>query len=87
MKNKKKGFNPFDETMKLGQLSAGTVIAGGIPSMIGKHLPGSETTTSKINNMAGKTLPLIPMMHGTKTVFGSMGMLQDVERKAKRKRR
>jgi len=87
MKKKKKGFDPLDETLKLGQLGAGTVIAGGMPSMIGKNLPGTSTTLSKINATSGKVLPIIPMMHGTKTVFGSMGMLQDVERKAKRKRR
>lgn len=83
---KKKKFNPMDETIKLGQVSAGTMVVGGIPSMLSPSLPGSETTATKINSMSGKTLPLIPMMQGAKVAFGSLGSLQDVERKIKRRK-
>jgi len=86
MKKKNKKFDPLDETLKLGQLSVGTMMAGSMPHMIGKNLPGTSSTASRIGNVTGKVLPIIPVTQGVSSVFGSLGSLQNVEKKIKKKR-
>jgi hypothetical protein len=82
----KKKFNPLDETLKLGQIGAGTMMAGSMPHIIGKSLPGTSSTASRIGSATGKVLPLLPMTQGISSVFGSLGNLQDIEKKIKKKR-
>ena len=83
---KKKKFNPFDETIKIGQVSAGTMIAGGMPGMLSKHMPGTQPTADRISNATGRVLPILPLTQGVSSVFGSLGNLQGIEKKIKKKR-
>jgi len=82
---KKKKFDPFDETLKVGTLSAGTVLAGGMPYMIGKNLPGTSGVASSISH-ASRPLGLLPVMQGTSSVFGSLRYLQDSVKDKKKRR-
>jgi hypothetical protein len=83
----KKKFNPLDETFKLGQVSAGTMFAAGTPHMIGKNLPSTQSTANRISSTTGKVLPIIPLTQGAHSAFRSLGSLQDIEKKTKKRRR
>jgi len=87
MSKKSKKFDPLDETLKLGQIGAGTVIVGSMPFMIGKNLPGTEATATRIGTASGRVLPIIPVTQGISSVFGSLGSLQDAVKKPNKKRR
>lgn len=86
MSCKKKKYDLFDETMKIGKISAGSMVAGALPGMMSSGLPGTQETADKISSVAGKTLPMLPRIQGMRSAFGSMSMLQEVEKKAKRRR-
>jgi len=86
MKKKNKKFNPLDETLKLGQVGVGTMMAGSMPHIIGKSLPGTSSTASRIGSATGKVLPILPVTQGIHSVFGGLGSLHDVEKKIKKKR-
>jgi len=85
MKKKNKDFDPLKSTIDVGTLSAGTLLAGGMPSMIGRNMPGTCNTLNSINKTTGKTLPLIPMTAGVGTLFKNMDMLEKPLKKNKRK--
>ena len=86
MKQKKKyGFDPLDETLKIGQVSAGSMIVSGLPGMMSKSLPGTTQTASKINSMTSSSLSLLPRVQGMSAVFGSLNMLNDQIKKPKRR--
>ena len=84
-KKKEKGFDPLDETLKFGQVSAGTMLVGGMPHMIGKSLPGTSGMADRISNVSGRVLPVFPVMQGTHSVFGSLRYLEDTVKNKKKR--
>jgi len=82
---KKYGFDPLDETIKIGQVSAGTMIVSGLPGMMSKSLPGTTQTASKIGSMTSSSLSLLPRIQGMSAVFGSLSMLDNQIKKPKRR--
>ena len=86
MGKKKKGFDPFDETLKVGQVGAGTVMATGMPYMIGKGLPGTSNTMAGVSKASG-SLSILPVIQGGSSVFGSLRYLQGSVKNKKNRRR
>lgn len=80
MSRRKKGFDPLDEVLNVGSVSAGTMFVGGLPGLIDSPI------SDKVSGVMGKTLPLLPLTAGVGSVFRSMDNLIDVERKIKRRR-
>ena len=80
---KKKVFDPFKAVVDHGVLTAGTIGSIGIAGKINQTMPSS--TGSKI--MGGMdSLKIIPVVHGAGIAMGSLGMLGEVEKKARKKR-
>lgn len=77
---KKKKFDPLDEVLNIGSVSAGTMFVGSLPGLIDSPI------SDKVSSSMGKTLPLLPMMSGVGSVFRSMDNLMDVEKKTKRRK-
>jgi len=84
MKKQRYGFDPLDETLKIGQLSAGSMIVSGLPGMMSKSLPGTTQTASNISSMTSNSLSLLPRVQGISAVFGSLNMLDDQIKKKRR---
>ena len=84
MSKKKKEYDMFDETMKVGTVSAGSMFAVSMPGMIGDRLPGTCHVRSGISK-ASRPLSILPTIQSTSSVFGGLGMLQDVAKKTKKK--
>ena len=85
-KNKKGyGFDPLEETLKIGRVSTGTMIVGGLPGMMSKSLPETSQTASKISSATSGSLSLLPRVQGMSSVFSSLSMLDDQIKKPKRR--
>lgn len=84
MSRKKKKYDLFDETMKVGTVSAGSMFAAGMPGLIGNRLPGTCNVSRGISK-ASKPLSMLPTIQSTSSVFGGLGMLEDVAKKSKKK--
>lgn len=76
----------LDTTLDIGAVSAGTVFAGGMPHLMSRSMPGTESLAGTIGTRTSSSLALIPTTMGVGAAFGSMGMLRDVQKKAKRKK-
>ena len=85
MSKKKNKFDLFDETMKIGTVSTGTMIIGSMPGLLSRSMPGTETTANNIMSKTSRPLGLLPVIQGTSSVFNSIGMLTDIEKKCKRR--
>ena len=76
MYKKQKGFDPFDFTMKQGQLTMGTQLTMGAVGMIGNKFPGGGKISAGMNTMG-----LLPTIHATGGVFQSLHMLGKLGKK------
>lgn len=78
---KKKGYDPFKETMDVGLVGVGSVGVVGITGHIAGRMPhhGAGTSSSIIHSM--DTIKILPTMKATGSVFGS---LRHLEKKVKK---
>lgn len=81
---KKKKFDLMDETMQIGKISTGTMIAGSMPGLLSSNLPGTQNTANKISTVTSKPLSLLPTIQATSSVFGSLRLLEDQQQKIKK---
>ena len=84
MSRKKKKYDLFDETMKVGTVSAGSMFAVGMPGLIGSRLPGTCNVSRGISKTSS-SLSVLPTIQSTSSVFSGLGMLEDVAKKSKKK--
>ena len=82
--SKKKKFDLFDETMKIGTVSTGTMMVGSMPRMLSRSMPGTESTANNIMNKTSGSLSMLPVIQGTSSVFGSLRLLEDQQHKIKK---
>lgn len=80
---KKKGFDPFEAVVKHGKLTAGTIGVMGVTGRMADVMP-SPQSAKIVSGM--DTLKVLPTVHAAGITMGSLGMLSDVEKKAKRRR-
>jgi len=78
---KKKSYDPFKSVMDVGTVSIGATTMTGLAG----RLPSSPSS-SKIQGGMG-TMGIIPTTMGAASAFGSLGMLEDVAKKAQKHKR
>lgn len=80
MRQKKEKYDLFDETMKVGTVSAGSMFAVGMPNMIGGKLPGTCNVSKGISH-ASKSISVLPTIQGASSIFGGLRMLEKTDKK------
>jgi len=83
MSKKKKGFDPFKAVVSHGALTVGTIGSIGIAGRVNTMMP-SAPGTRIMGSM--DTLKVVPTVHAASIGIGSLGMLGDVEKKARRRK-
>lgn len=83
----KKKYDLFGNIMEHGKISIGTVGVVGLTGRFAEQMPAGGSGTSSNIMRSMDTMKIIPTVHGAGVAMGSLSMLGDVERQAKRRKR
>jgi len=83
----KKKYDLFGNVMEHGKITMGTMGVIGITGKLAERMPTSGAGTA--SNIMGSmdTMKVIPTVHSAGIAMGSLSMLGDVEKQARKKRR